>query len=62
MEKTITHVFIKRCMYCKIVIIEPVNLMDHHKISDTLDGTGMLGLWKQQLVTCHIVQYFDSGT
>jgi len=49
-------------MYCKTVIIEPVHMMEHHNISDTLDGTGMLALWEQQLVTCHLVQYFDSGT
>ena len=61
-EKTLTHVFIKKCTYCKNVILEPVHLMDHHNISDTLDSTGMLGLWQQRLVTCHLVQYFDSGT
>jgi hypothetical protein len=52
----------ERTLYiCKIVIVEPVHLMDHHNISVTLDDTGMLGLWEQQLVTCHLYQYFDSG-
>jgi hypothetical protein len=61
-EKPLTNVFIKKCIHCKIVIVEPVHLMDHHNISNTLDGIGMLGLWEQHLVTCHLVQYFDSGT
>jgi hypothetical protein len=61
-QAQVTHIFIKKCIYCKIVIVEPVDLKDHHNISNTLDGTGMLGLWEQQLVTCHLVQYFDYGT
>jgi hypothetical protein len=60
--KTLTHIFIKKCIYCKTVTVEQVHLMDHHNISNTLDGTDMLGLWEQQLVTCHLAQYYDSGT
>lgn len=45
----------------KIVIVEPAHLMDHHNISITLNDMSMLGLWEQQLVTCHLDQYFDSG-